>query len=74
MCSRLHLGAQIAPPAPAPPDLQGGSETADLPGAPGAQQPVTNFPVLINSRISPSHYQAVGGTAGAARLPGSEPR
>lgn len=24
-------------------------------------KPVINFPVLINSRISPSHYEAVGG-------------
>lgn len=33
-----------------------------------------NFPVLINSRISPSHYEAVGGASGAACLPGSEER
>lgn len=38
------------------------------------RKPVMNFPVLINSRISPSHYEAVGGASGAACLPGSEER
>lgn len=80
VCGMIH------PPEPrlfllAPPHAQicsggvcGSKPAGSLQGRSAAWQPVINFPVLINSRISPSHYEAVGGAAQAAGLPGSEER
>ena len=65
----------LAPPTPrSVVGVCGSKPAGSLQGLSAAWQPVINFSVLINSRISPSHYEAVGGAAWAAGLPGSEER
>lgn len=75
-CAHGKIIPPVLPPPPLDLEQARGPKPAEgLLGSGEPSKPVINFPVLISSRISPSHYEAVRQWVvrdGAACLPGSE--